>query len=172
MTLRIVPCTHKQANAYVEAFHRHSGRTTGHLFSMAVADALSGLVHGVAITGRPIARLLQDGATVEVLRNCTDGTFNACSILYAHSWQTARAAGYWRAITYIRDGEAGASLKAAGWRRVGATEGGSSWASEGRPRESERQATERWEVTVNDGPPMLSIWPESLSNQPELFVEA
>ncbi|MGT2493099.1 XF1762 family protein [Cupriavidus basilensis] len=38
---------------------------------------------GVAIVGRPVARALDDGWTLEVNRLCTDGTSNACSMLYA-----------------------------------------------------------------------------------------
>ena len=34
---------------------------------------------GVAICGRPVARYLDDGLTLEILRCCTDGTYNACS---------------------------------------------------------------------------------------------
>ena len=37
---------------------------------------------GVAICGRPVARYLDDGLTLEILRCCTDGTDNACSKLY------------------------------------------------------------------------------------------
>lgn len=167
MPLRVAPCTIKQANDYVAMFHRHSGRTVGHLWSTAVVDH-HGLVHGVSITGRPLARMLQDGATFEVLRVCTNGTPNACSMLYSAAWRAARAMGYWRGITYIRDDELGTSLKASGWRPVAAVAGGRSWNSEGRYRESTRKATVRWEVTTGDAPP-ATVWPKVLEQHPVLF---
>ena len=60
---------------------------------------------GVAICGRPVARRLDDGYTLEVNRLCTDGTPNACSILYAAAYRAARAMGYNKVITYILDTE-------------------------------------------------------------------
>lgn len=53
---------------------------------------------GVAIVGRPIARRLDDGHTLEVTRCCTDGTKNACSMLYAAAARAAKAMGYDRII--------------------------------------------------------------------------
>ncbi len=68
--------------------------------------------------GVPSTRHLDNRLTVEVTRVATDGTPNACSALYSAAWRTARSAGYRRAITYTQDGESGASLKAAGWRKI------------------------------------------------------
>ena len=48
-------------------------------------------------------RHLDDGWTLEVYRLCTDGSRNACSMLYAAAWRAARAMGYKRLITYILD---------------------------------------------------------------------
>ena len=39
--------------------------------------------------------------TLEVNRLCTDGTKNACSMLYAAAWRAARAMGYKRLVTYM-----------------------------------------------------------------------
>lgn len=69
--------------------------------------------HG-STPGRPVARHLDDGWTLEVNRLCTDGTRNACSMLYAAAWRAARAMGYKRLIPYILDTESGTSLRAAG----------------------------------------------------------
>lgn len=167
--MRVVPCTRDHANAYIKLMHRHSGRVVGHLFACAVIDEHA-LVHGVAMTGRPIARFLQDGATAEVLRVCTDGTFNACSMLYSASWRAAKALGYWRMITYIRAHELGTSLKASGWREVGATQGGSSWGSSERHRDTERMETVRWEITAGDPVPTV-VWPDVGTPQLDLFAE-
>ena len=48
---------------------------------------------------------------MEVNRLCTDGTRNACSMLYAAAWRAARAMGYKRIVTYILESENGASLR-------------------------------------------------------------
>lgn len=103
----------------------------GCLFCVAVADRVG--VAGVAIVGRPVSRMLQDGWTAEVVRLATDGTRNACSILYGAAWRAARALGYRRLVTYTLPEEGGASLRAAGWRCLG-ERGGGSWDRAGRPR--------------------------------------
>lgn len=79
---------------------------------------------GVAIVGRPTARMLDDGWTVEVTRLATDGAHNACSILYAAAWRAARAMGYRRCVTFTLPEEGGASLRGAGWRCIGEAGGG------------------------------------------------
>ena len=59
-----------------------------------------------------------------VTRLCTDGTKNACSMLYAASARVAEAAGYKRIQTYILETETGGSLKASGWADDGPAGGG------------------------------------------------
>ena len=115
--LEVVPITLREANAFVEQNHRHHGPTVGHKFSIGLSDGEK--IVGVAIVGRPVARHLDDGWTLEINRLCTDGTRNACSMLYAAAWRTARAMGYKRLVTYILESENGASLRAAGWKCVG-----------------------------------------------------
>ena len=105
--LEIVPMTLREANAFVEQNHRHHGATVGHKFSIGLSDGEK--IVGVAIVGRPVSRHLDDGWTLEVNRLCTDGTRNACSMLYAAAWRAARAMGYKRVVTYILDTENGAS---------------------------------------------------------------
>ena len=67
------------------------------------------------MVGRPVSRYLDDGLTLEVNRLCTDGTKNACSILYSAAWRAAEAMGYRRIFTYTLKSENGASLRASGW---------------------------------------------------------
>ena len=131
MSLRIVPTSLVEANAYVSSHHRHHKPVPGAKFCIAVADQ-SG-VRGVAIVGRPVARHYDDGWTLELNRCCTDGARNACSMLYGAAWRAAKAMGYRRLITYTLPEEGGASLRAAGWRVVGKTKGGS-WDCPARPR--------------------------------------
>ena len=128
--LEIVPMTLREANAYVEQNHRHHGPVAGHKYSIGLSNGEK--IVGVAIVGRPVSRHLDDGWTLEVNRLCTDGTKNACSMLYAAAWRAARAMGYKRLITYILESENGASLRAAGWKCVGQA-GGLRWTGERRP---------------------------------------
>lgn len=147
MSLCVVPIDFMEANLFVERHHRHSVPVVGHKFSVAAADGER--IVGVGIVGRPVARGLQDGWTLEVLRVCTDGTPNACSILYATCWRAARAMGYRRLITYTLKTEPGSSLKAAGWSVVGEVSR-RSWNTPSRPRvdRDERQERFRWEMAA------------------------
>ena len=70
---------------------------------------------GAAMVGRPVSRYLDDGMTLEVNRCCTDGTRNACSMLYGAATRAAKALGYRRIITYTLQSEPGTSLKASNW---------------------------------------------------------
>jgi hypothetical protein len=119
MRMIIRTCSLRDANAYVAQWHRHCRPTVGHKFSLAVVDADGGGIHGVAIVGRPVARGLDDGLTLEVNRVATDGTRNACSMLYGAARRAARELGYARIVTYILESEPGTSLRAAGWRLDG-----------------------------------------------------
>lgn len=113
--LQIVPVTLDEANAYVMRLHRHKPeKLPGHSFSVGVAagDRLC----GVAIVGNPSAPALQDGILAEIRRVCTDGTPNACSMLYGTARKAARAMGRRPVITYTLATENGASLRAAGFR--------------------------------------------------------
>lgn len=132
MGLRIIPSELAEANEFVRQHHRHHQPVVGHKFSQAVVDANMN-IRGVVIVGRPVARGLDDGWTLEVLRCCTDGCPNACSALYADAWRATRALGYRELGTYILDTEPGTSLKAAGWKCVGHVKG-RSWNSKSRPR--------------------------------------
>ena len=128
--LEIVPMTLPEANAFVEANHRHHGKVVGHKYSIGVSDGEK--IVGVCIVGRPVSRYLDDGWTLEVTRLCTDGTRNACSMLYSAAWRAAKAMGYKKLITYILDSENGASLRASGWKCVGQA-GGLRWTGARRP---------------------------------------
>lgn len=147
MSLSVCPITLREANAYVERHHRHHGPSRGCIVTLAVADEHG--VRGVAIVGRPVARMLQDGFTAEVTRLCTDGARNACSMLYAAAWRAVRAIGYRRLVTYTLAEEGGSSLRAAGWRLIGEA-GGGSWSRDGRPRVDLHPTQEklRWEVAA------------------------
>jgi hypothetical protein len=103
----------------------------GAKFCIAVSEGDQ--VHGIVIVGRPVARMLDDGWTLEVNRCCTDGARNACSMLYGAAWRAAKALGYNKLITYTLPEEGGASLRASGWKCIG-IRGGGSWSRKDRPR--------------------------------------
>ena len=122
--IRLVPTTLREANAFVNAHHRHHKPTTGHKFS--IGCEAEGRLVGVVIVGRPVSRYLDDGLTLEVNRLCTTGEKNVCSMLYAAAARAAKAMGYQRIITYTLDNEPGTSLRAAGWTCMGRA-GGKRW---------------------------------------------
>lgn len=131
MSLRVTPIDFAEANAFVAAYHRHHKPMPGVKFCVAVSEGDK--VCGVAMVGRPVARMADNGLTLEVNRCCTDGTPNACSMLYGAAWRIAKALGYLRLITYTLPSEGGASLRGAGWINVG-LRGGGNWNVKSRPR--------------------------------------
>jgi hypothetical protein len=133
--LRVTPITQAEASEFVRTHHRHHPPLrVGYVFSVAVADE-DDQVRGVAIVGRPVSQYLFDGFTLEVRRVATDGSKNACSMLYGAAWRAARALGYRQLITYTLASEPGSSLRASGWRVVARVTGQSWDAPErGRPR--------------------------------------
>ena len=138
------PVTYAEAAAFIAQHHRHHPPPRGWKYGIGVSA--DGTVRGVITVGRPVARHLDDGLTLEATRCCTDGTKNAASMLYGAAWRAARALGYRRLITYTLATEAGTSLRAAGWRIVGESAGGS-WSRADRPRVdvSPTQPKLRWE---------------------------
>jgi len=145
--LELVPVSISDAIEFVRQYHRHRKPPVSGLFAVGVAR--DDTVVGVAIVGRPVSRRRQDGYTAEVTRLATDGSKNACSMLYAASWRACRALGYRRLITYTLPSEGGGSLRAAGWRVLGQTKAGS-WNSPSRPRVDRYPAQRKflWEVTA------------------------
>jgi hypothetical protein len=133
VSLHLVPVTFADACGFIAMWHRHHVPPQGMKFTVGAADD-AGVLVGVAIAGRPVARHLDDGATLEVTRVATDGTPHACSMLYAACWRAARALGYRRLVTYTQAGETGVSLRAAGWRIIAARPSRSGWDRPSRPR--------------------------------------
>lgn len=146
--MRQVPLTLKEANAFVKEHHRHSAPTVGGRFAFGVKEGEQ--LVGVAICGRPVARLLDDKKTLEILRVCTDGTKNANSFLYDKCRKIAGLMGYEKVITYTLEKESGSSLKA-----IGATAEQSSrphgWHSTARTRQNQDvyfEPKKRWLLPI------------------------
>lgn len=115
MTLAAYPVANKTAERYVRDVHRHLPSVHHRMWSIGAYDG-SSLV-GVAIVGRPTARLLCETPlkTMEVVRVATNGYPNACSMLYAACARAARGMGALSLLTYTLESEPGTSLRAAGW---------------------------------------------------------
>jgi len=143
--LRVVPCTLKRAALLCAVWHRHHAPPRGGLFALAAAIDGGKLV-GVAIVGRPVSRHMADGWTAEVTRLATDGSKNACSLLYSAAWRAARALGYRRLVTYTLSTEPGSSLRGSGWRDVARVKA-EKWSRRSRPRaDAPALPRVRWEV--------------------------
>lgn len=151
--LTIVPCSFKQMCDFVAKHHRHNKAPRGWKFGVGVMA--HGVLVGVASAGRPVARSLDDGLTLEVNRTCTDGTRNANSKLYGCIRRAAAALGYRRLITYTQAAESGCSLRACGWTPVAELPARGSWFSSSVKLRSTRDpvgcggvARLRWEVCL------------------------
>jgi len=145
--LEIKPIHLRPAREYVKEHHRHNIPPVGGKFAISCYE--NGRLCGVAICGRPTARRLDNGETLEIYRNCTDGTRNACSKLYAACIRTARGMGYKKVITYTLESEGGASLRAANFFFAGQA-GGVAWTGT-RKRDyyiSPEEMKNRWEYAV------------------------
>jgi hypothetical protein len=146
--LIITPITLRTARAFIAWTHRHLPAPVGAKFAIGVSTEDRTLV-GVVTVGRPVARALDDGLTIEVTRLATDGTANACSALLGAAWRAARAMGYRRLITYTRSDESGTSLRAAGLHRVAELPPRPGWDAPSRPRTgkgADDVARVRWEI--------------------------
>ena len=126
MYMEIIPITLREAKSFILEHHRHNRPPVGWKFGVGLISDCK--IIGVATAGRPIARHLDDGRTIEINRTCTDGTRNANSKLYGAIWRAAKAMGYRRGITYTRVDESGISLKAAGWTKIKVLPARKSWA--------------------------------------------
>lgn len=169
----MTPIDFAEANAFVAMHHRHHKPMPGVKFCVAVSEGDT--VRGVAMVGRPVARHLDDGWTLEVNRCCTDGARNACSMLYGAAWKVAKTLGFVRMLTYTLPSEGGASLRATGWKQV-FNVGGTSWNNGTRERgtnaHSDGVKKTRWEVTsgTSGGVRPRVLLPQELA-QTDMFAE-
>jgi len=123
VAFEIIPITIRAANDFVEKYHRHNKKVQGARF--AVGCISNNELVAVGIVGRPVARKLDNGLTAEITRLCTmpGAPKNACSFLYGRCWRIWQQMGGKRMITYTFEKEDGGSIRATGWRMIGATRG-------------------------------------------------
>ena len=152
MNLRVAPVELRDLNAFVALHHRHHKPVQGHRFSLGCYR--NSVLVGACSVGRPVARMTDARAVVEVTRLVTDGTRNACSIPYAAAARAAREMGYQRIQTFILASEPGVTLRAAGWQCDGRSAGGT-WnrpSRDGRRDDQPLEAKTRWSKSLN--PPL------------------
>lgn len=146
--MKAEPIELKTANEFVANLHRHHPPVYRDKFRLAcIAD--DGHMCGVIQAARPVSRHIDNGKTIEVVRCCTDGEYNACSFLYSRMARIAKEMGYEKIITYILDSETGTSLKAAGWHKEADTYG-HNWNCPSRPRNTQAPACnkQRWSKAI------------------------
>lgn len=120
--MKVVPLTLAQANELIAGLHRHHKPVVGHRFSLGCE--VDGKIVGAVVVGRPVARELPQYEVAEVTRLVTDGTKNACSVLYSAAARVCREMGFRFIQTYILASEPGTSLRASGWVMSHRTDGG------------------------------------------------
>jgi len=151
--LRLGPISLGDAKAFIREHHRHNPPPVSWRWGHGIWNG-SDLV-GVAMVGRPVARMLDASAIVEVNRLCIDPgldpelVWNACSMLYGEAAHEAKRRGFAQIITYTLESEAGTALKACGWTAAAKTKGGS-WNRPSRARSDVAPTCRkvRWEKTL------------------------
>jgi hypothetical protein len=150
MSLIAIPMKLTEAIEFVRNFHRHNKPPIGGLFAVGCSDGKQCV--GVAIVSRPVARSLDDGVTVEVIRCCVipQSPKGSCSYLYSRCWQAAKALGWSKLITYTLQTESGASLRGAGWKVIAELKGSTGKGWQSRPgrewQEVTGQSKFKWEI--------------------------
>jgi hypothetical protein len=150
VTLSLKPLSMREANEHVARIHRHHDPVRGCKFAVGAVTA-DGTLAAVAIAGQPAAFANNDGWTLEITRLASDGTPNACSMLYGAARRAAAALGYRRLLTYTLATEPGISLRAAGWTAISTDSRPRTWDRPNRRRarhEHELVAKTRWEIRL------------------------
>lgn len=168
--LRVIPCSLRKANDFVEVYHRHNLRTSRDGGKFAVAVAAGAAVVGVAIVGNPLSATLMDGFTAEVLRACVlpDAPRNCNSLLYGACRRVWFEMGGRKILTYTLTEESGASLRGAGWVLADTIKGHDTrtWGKQDHLRRREQailgQAKRRWEAINPDATATEPTWPEKV----------
>jgi hypothetical protein len=165
--LRVVPCSLRKANDFVEIYHRHNLRTARDGGKFAVAIAAGANVVGVAIVGNPLSATLMDGFTAEVLRVCVLPTAprNSNSLLYGACRRIWFQMGGHKIITYTLTEESGASLRGAGWTLADTIKGHdtATWGKADHLRRREQAilgvSKRRWEAVNHAAIVGAVLWP-------------
>jgi len=158
--LKTKPITIKEANFFVENHHRHHRPTTRNSgkWALSVIDTITDKIVGVAITGNPVSATYMDGLTLEITRLCVLETApkGTSSFLISKCSSIWRLMGGEKILTYTLSHESGASLKGAGWAKVGEVSPHNNWKNKSKMDGKERDVLEiyrikkfRWEFGIN-----------------------
>ena len=149
MDYEVIPIELSEANVFITMFHRHNKPVKRAKFQLGLMQGREMI--GVAIMGRPVARMLDDKRTLEILRTCIKPNHpNANSKLYARVRRIAQMMGYNKVITYTLKSESQSTLKAIGAVPVAETRP-HKWDCPSRHREDQPIYAEpkiRWELTT------------------------
>jgi len=104
--LHAAPITRQAAKSWIESTHRHLRAPCGDVCRVALIDE-GGSIRAVGMAGRPSARALDDGLTLEITRVASDGAANACSMIYGALRRAGVALGFRRFVTYTLPEEGG-----------------------------------------------------------------
>lgn len=155
--MKIVPMLLRDANDFVEKWHRHSSRTNNDGGKFAIGLEHDGQLVGVAIVGRPTARLLQVEGAAELTRLCMSDAApkGAGSKLYSRAKRIWQLMGGTKLHTYTLSKESGASIRGAGLKEPAAEVQQQQWTRPSRKR-TERAIYEepkvRWTETLPEIP--------------------
>lgn len=151
--MKLKPISFKDAAEYTHKYHRHSKYIHGWKFGVSIVDDNDEII-GVAVAGRPVSRILDDGYTLEILRICTNtDEKNVVSKLVSSMVRAGKALGYTKIITYTRIDETGTSLLACGFRscKDDMVVRKRSWNTPSRKRTDRSEVIERirWEYEIS-----------------------
>ena len=175
-SLRVVPCSLRKANDFVEVYHRHNIRTARNGGKFAIAAAIGSEVVGVAIVGNPLSATYMDGFTAEILRVCTapSAPKNCNSLIYGACRRVWFGMGGSRIVTYTLTTESGISLRASGWRMTATIKGhdpktwGKKTIQDRREQEIIAREKFRWESFNSASTPLSKLnWPKKVEEAGE-----
>lgn len=138
----------KEVRSFIDRNHRHHLSPQGCNFAFGVK--LGNELIGVITAGRPVAKALDDGNTLEVTRVCVKAGYkNLCSFLYSRMVKIAKDMNYQRVITYTLESETGSSCVAAGFKLAYKSKGGD-WNCKSRPRHTTSPTCPKsmWEYVI------------------------
>ena len=151
--LKTKPITIKDANLFVSKYHRHHRPTTRNSgkWAISVCDVETNEIVGVAIVGNPVSASFMDGLTLEITRLCVieSAPLGTASFLISKCSKIWKLMGGEKIITYTLFHESGASLKGAGWVKVGEVKPHNNWNNKSKIDGKQRDTLEIYKLKKN-----------------------
>lgn len=130
--MRLAPIDLTAVRRHVGMYHSHNRGKVFWKFGTSVVE--DGVLLGVGAAGRPKGRGLDDGTALEIVRVCTTGRRNACSMIYGALARAGLALGYDPIYTYTLASECASCVKAAGFVLDAERPARGGWDCPSRPR--------------------------------------